>query len=47
VNNPVVISALVRIIRGRIDERWDDMIERGLVASCEPVLAEALTIAEA
>jgi predicted nucleic acid-binding protein len=40
-------SALVRILRRQVDARWDDLVERGLVALCEPVLVEALTIADA
>lgn len=40
-------SALVRILRRQVDARWDDTVERGLVALCEPVLVEALTIADA
>lgn len=46
-NYLVDTSALVRIIRGQADARWDDAVERGLVAICEPVLVEALTIADA
>jgi predicted nucleic acid-binding protein len=40
-------SALVRILRRHADAHWDDLVERGLVAVCEPVLVEALTIADA
>ncbi|MFS8478044.1 MAG: PIN domain-containing protein [Micromonosporaceae bacterium] len=40
-------SALVRILRGEVDVRWDDVVERGLVAICDPVLTETLTIADA
>lgn len=40
-------SALVRIVRRQVDGRWDDLVERGLVAVCEPVLVEALTIVDA
>lgn len=39
-------SALVRILRGQVESRWDDLVERGLVAVCEPVMVEALTIAD-
>jgi predicted nucleic acid-binding protein len=46
VNYLVDTSALVRIIRGRADPHWDEVVERGLVAVCEPVLIEALTIAD-
>jgi predicted nucleic acid-binding protein len=34
-------------LRRQVDARWDDTVERGLVALCEPVLVEALTIADA
>jgi predicted nucleic acid-binding protein len=40
-------SALVRIIRGQVDQRWDDLVERGMLAVCEPVLVETLTVADA
>jgi hypothetical protein len=40
-------SALVRVIRRQAPERWYDQIERGLVAICEPVLVETLTMADA
>lgn len=40
-------SALVRIVRGQVDSRWDETVERGLVAVCEPVLIECLAIADA
>lgn len=40
-------SALVRMLRRQVDPRWDDAVERGLVAVCEPVLVETLTIADA
>ncbi len=46
-NYLVDTSALVRILRRQVDAHWDDMVERGLVAVCEPVLVEALTIADA
>ena len=46
-NYLVDTSALVRIIRGQVDPHWDDLVERGLLAVCEPVLVEALTIADA
>jgi predicted nucleic acid-binding protein len=35
------------MLRRQVDARWDDAVERGLVAVCEPVLVEALTIADA
>ena len=40
-------SALVRLQRDQVSEAWDDLAERGLIAVCEPVLAEAMTIADA
>jgi predicted nucleic acid-binding protein len=40
-------SALVRMLRRQVKPRWYELVERGLVALCEPVLAEALTIADA
>lgn len=45
-NYLVDTSALVRIIRGQAQPRWDDLIERGLLVVCEPVLVETLTIAD-
>jgi len=47
VNYLVDTSALVRIIRRQVDERWHDQVARGFVAICDPVLAETLTIADA
>ncbi len=38
-------SALIRILRGDVDKSWDDLVDRGLVSVCEPVLAETLLIA--
>lgn len=40
-------SALVRIIRRQVDQRWDDLAERGMLALCEPVLVEALAVVDA
>jgi predicted nucleic acid-binding protein len=40
-------SALVRILRRQVDERWHEQVTRGLVAICDPVLVETLTIADA
>jgi predicted nucleic acid-binding protein len=40
-------SALVRIVREQVDERWHDQVARGLIAICEPVIVETLTIADA
>lgn len=40
-------SALVRIIRRQTAPHRFEQVERGLVAICEPVLTEALTLAEA
>jgi predicted nucleic acid-binding protein len=47
VNYLIDTSALFRILRNQADSRWDDLAERGQVAICEPVLVEALTIADA
>ncbi len=40
-------SALVRIIRGEVGEAWNDAVDRGLVALCEPVICEVMTVARA
>jgi len=40
-------SALVRILRRQVDERWYEQVTRGLIAICDPVLTETLTIADA
>jgi predicted nucleic acid-binding protein len=40
-------SALVRIQREQAPPEWDDLIERGLVAVCEPALAETMKLANA
>jgi predicted nucleic acid-binding protein len=40
-------SALSRIYRRQVEQQWHESVEHGLVAICEPVLAEVLTIAEA
>lgn len=40
-------SALVRILRRQVDERWHEQVIHGMVAICDPVLTEALTIARA
>jgi hypothetical protein len=40
-------SALVRILRRQTDEAWHAQVSRGLVAICEPVITETLTIARA
>ena len=39
-------SALTRIIRGQVGQDWADLRQRGLLAVCEPVLAETLLIAK-
>ncbi len=39
-------SALVRILRRQVDQRWHEQVSRGLIAICEPVLVEALAIAD-
>lgn len=40
-------SALVRILRRKVDESWHEQVTHGMVAICDPVLTEALTIARA
>jgi predicted nucleic acid-binding protein len=45
VNYLVDTSALVRILRRQVDESWHDRVTHGMVAICDPVLTEALTIA--
>lgn len=40
-------SALVRILRRQVDDHWHAQVTRGLVAICDPVLVETLTIADA
>ncbi|MFI7577131.1 PIN domain-containing protein [Micromonospora sp. NPDC049497] len=40
-------SALVRIVRRQVEPQWFDLAERGLIALCEPVLVETLSIADA
>ncbi len=40
-------SALVRILRRQVDPHWYDLVSRGLIAICEPVLTETLAIADA
>lgn len=40
-------SALVRILRRQVDEPWHEQVTHGMVAICDPVLTEALTIARA
>lgn len=40
-------SALVRIVRRQVDSNWDEQVARGLVAICDPVITETLTIADA
>jgi predicted nucleic acid-binding protein len=39
-------SAVVCIGRRQVAEEWRELVSRGLVAICEPVLCEALTIAD-
>lgn len=46
-NYLVDTSALVRLQRSQADPAWDGLVERGLLSVCEPVLAEALLIADA
>jgi predicted nucleic acid-binding protein len=45
VNYLVDTSALVRILRRQVDESWHGQVTHGMVAICDPVLTEALTIA--
>jgi predicted nucleic acid-binding protein len=45
VNYLVDTSALVRILRRQVDESWHEPVTHGMVAICDPVLTEALTIA--
>lgn len=40
-------SALVRIVRRQAEASWLDAVRAGQLALCEPVLTEALTIADA
>src|SRR6266516_3510060 len=40
-------SALIRMQREQVDPAWDELGDRGLLAVCEPVLAETLMIADA
>ena len=40
-------SALVRILRRQVDQSWHEQVIHGMVAICDPVLTEALTIARA
>jgi predicted nucleic acid-binding protein len=47
VNYLVDTSALVRILRRQVDESWHEQVAHGMVAICDPVLTEALTIARA
>lgn len=40
-------SALVRVLRRQVDPAWRERAGHGLIAICEPVLVEALVIADA
>jgi predicted nucleic acid-binding protein len=40
-------SALVRILRRQADPAWYELVDRGLLSVCEPVMVETLHIAEA
>ena len=40
-------SALVRILRRQVDQSWHEQIAHGMLAICDPVLTETLTIARA
>ncbi|MFV2020988.1 PIN domain-containing protein [Micromonospora sp. LOL_023] len=39
-------SALVRMLRRQVDPHWSDLAARGMIAVCDPVLVEVLTIAD-
>ncbi|MGX6601136.1 hypothetical protein ACWKSP_03220 [Micromonosporaceae bacterium Da 78-11] len=38
-------SALIRVVRRQVDPAWYDLVGRGWMSICEPVLAEMLLIA--
>ncbi len=40
-------SALVRVMRNQVDENWLELVRRGLVTICDPVLFETLVTAPA
>lgn len=40
-------SALVRILRRQVDGSWHEQVTHGMVAICNPLLTETLTIARA
>lgn len=40
-------SALIRVARGQVLDEWNELIDRGLVSICDPVLVETLNIADA
>lgn len=40
-------SALVRIVRLQVNQQWHEHRDRGLIAICDPVLTETLTLASA
>jgi predicted nucleic acid-binding protein len=40
-------SALVRILRRQVDQSWHEQVTHAMVAICDPVLTEALTMARA
>lgn len=40
-------SALVRILRRQVADAWHEQVTHGMVAICDPVLAETLAIARA
>lgn len=46
-NYLVDTSALVRILRRQVDDSWHEQVAHGMLAICDPVLTEALTIARA
>ncbi len=40
-------SALVRLVRGQVDRKWQELADRGFISVCEPALAQTLVIADA
>jgi predicted nucleic acid-binding protein len=47
VNYLIDTSALVRVTRRQIADSWRELVDRGLVTICGPVLTETLAIAGA
>lgn len=40
-------SALVRVLRRQVHDSWHEQVARGLIAVCEPVITETVTLARA